>query len=586
MFRRRSCLQSWAMIVALAGCLCWQPGWAGPPITNADALLEQTWNLQTTDHARSLQQLALLNREASRLTPSQQWRLRYLNAWEALYENNYRRSEVLFQDIVQHSGDEVLADRASAMLLGQYGLTRRYTEAFELANRLAARLPQITNPAVRQLWLINLAQSLGLAGQTDLAERYARMALSTAHTDSDRCYAVSFLIVALSSGHRLASDSPELKQALATCPPTREPVYHTDLQLTQIALLVTEGHPRRALALLDKIAPALVANGYAPNKLDAALSRARALAAVGDDAGARKAALTVVAGGTSSDFDEWLKGAYEVLYRLDKKQGNAAAALAYYEQFAKLDKAYLDDVHARTLAYEEVQQHVLMHTLETEKLSQQNAALRMQQALTAKTAEASRLYIVLLLLVLTFGALAMFRLRRSQLRFQRMARLDGLTAALNHQHFMSTAESELARLEKHAAMACLIYLDLDFFKRVNDAHGHAVGDAVLQGVAASCRSQLRAADLFGRLGGEEFGILLMDCPRERALDIAERVRRAIAGMAVKCGDRPIAVSASVGMAFTDTSGYNLRQLCADADAALYRAKDGGRNRLVAAKDRA
>jgi diguanylate cyclase (GGDEF)-like protein len=222
--------------------------------------------------------------------------------------------------------------------------------------------------------------------------------------------------------------------------------------------------------------------------------------------------------------------------------------------------------------------------METENLGQQNATLRMQQALAAKTAEANRLYIVLLLLALAFGTLAMFRLRRSQLRFQRMARLDGLTATLNHQHFMSAAESELARLEKHAMPACLIYLDLDFFKRINDTHGHAAGDEVLQGVAESCRNQLRSADLFGRLGGEEFGILLVDCPRESALDIAERVRQAIASTVVMHGDRLIMVSASVGLVFTDASGYNLRQLRADADAALYRAKDGGRDRLVAANE--
>ncbi|BFI95536.1 MAG: hypothetical protein RSP_10460 [Rhodanobacter sp.] len=276
-------------------------------------------------------------------------------------------------------------------------------------------------------------------------------------------------------------------------------------------------------------------------------------------------------------MDDWLKDAYEVLYRIEKKQGHDAAALAYYEKYAALDKAYLDDINARAMAYETVQQHLLAQKLETEKLGQQNEALLLQQRLDAKTAETNRLYLVLLLVVLSFGVVWMFRLKRSQLRFKRLSHLDGLTTTYNRQHFMDEAARVLRLLEKRQGTACLAIIDLDHFKRVNDSHGHAMGDEVLRRTVNASREHLRPIDLFGRLGGEEFGILLVDCSHEQGMAIAERIRAAIEATVVECEGVVINVSTSIGLAFTAASGYDLRQLCTDADAALYRAKRGGRN---------
>ena len=552
-----------------------------PSIIDADAALKQVEVLQLTAHSRSLQQLVRLNQEATRLTPDQQWHLRYLNAWEAMYEGDYAKSEALFQEIIQHSGNPIWGDRASALLLSQFGVTRHYTEAFELANHLAARLPQISDTKTRSRVLLNLAQALGLAGQTDLAVHYARMAMGAVPDGESPCYSASSLVVALFGGHRLKPDSPELQQALVACPLTNEPIYNADLTLTLVQLYMQEGQPHKALALLDRVAAVVDANGYAPNKLTAMVTRAQALAALGDDGEARKISLAIIATRSSGDFGTWLKDAYELLYRIEKKQGHAAAALGYYEKYAELDKAYLDDVNARTMAYETVQQHVLAQKLETEQLSQQNVLLRMQQTLDAKKSEAARLYVALLLMVLGFVLLWMFRLKRSQLRFKKLSHQDGLTAIFNRQHFMAETERSLHLLEKRAGAACLVFIDLDHFKRVNDTHGHAMGDDVLCHVVAICRQQLRPADLFGRLGGEEFGILLVECSREQGMAIAERIRQAVEDARVQGGGPAVEISTSVGVAFTGAYGYDMRRLCREADAALYRAKRAGRNRVMA-----
>ncbi|GAB3793099.1 GGDEF domain-containing protein [Dyella agri] len=547
-------------------------------IADPDTYLEQTQSLATVDHPRFLQQLALLNQEAARLTSDQLWRLRYSNAWEAMYENDYPKSEALFQDIIRHAGNRALADKASATLLSQLMLTRHYPEAFELADRLAARLPKVADAEVRRSMLLNLSQSLALAGQIDLAVQYARVALTEAASGKSSCYSAASLVAGLSLGHRLKLDSPELQQAIQACTAAKVPVFSTDLQLTVVDLYRLAGQPHKALALLDRIAPSVEADGYAANKLEALVLRAQALAAIGDDDAARKAAQAVVAMQKTGD---WPRDAYEVLYRIEKKQGHTAAALDYYEKYVALDKAYLDDVNVRTVAYETVQQHVLLQKLETESLSRQNALLRMRQTLDAKTAETNRLYLALLLMALVSAALWMFRLKRSQLRFKKLSHLDGLTAIFNRQHFMSEVERTLRLLERRAGTACLVFIDLDHFKHINDTYGHAVGDDVLRQVVVASKQHLRPVDLFGRLGGEEFGILLVECTRTQSMVIADRIRLAIEETRVEDDGVVVGVSASAGLSFTDACGHDLQCLCKEADAALYRAKRGGRNRVVA-----
>ena len=184
-------------------------------------------------------------------------------------------------------------------------------------------------------------------------------------------------------------------------------------------------------------------------------------------------------------------------------------------------------------------------------------------------------------MVLASIVLWLYRLKRSQLGFKRMSHHDSLTGIFNHQHFISEAERVLRLLQKKLGHACLVSIDLDHFKQVNDTHGHAMGDAVLKRAVAICQQHLRPTDLFGRLGGEEFGILLHECSREQGMDIANRIRITIGTTPMEEDGDGISISASVGLASTDSSGYELQRLCKEADAALYRAKRAGRNRVIA-----
>lgn len=171
-------------------------------------------------------------------------------------------------------------------------------------------------------------------------------------------------------------------------------------------------------------------------------------------------------------------------------------------------------------------------------------------------------------------------------RLRGLAQSDPLTGLPNRRHF----EEQAARILVAAAAAnravALLMVDIDHFKQINDTHGHPVGDAVLKAVAGRCNDVLRDGDLFARFGGEEFIGLLTVTTQNEAVVIAERLRNAIAATPVLVGRNGIAVSASVGGATTQTPGQIdsgiLEGLIESADAALYQAKQAGRNRVIMA----
>jgi diguanylate cyclase (GGDEF)-like protein len=179
-----------------------------------------------------------------------------------------------------------------------------------------------------------------------------------------------------------------------------------------------------------------------------------------------------------------------------------------------------------------------------------------------------------------------------QERLKHAGLTDGLTGVNNRRYFDQRLIEEVARsLRTRQKLSCL-FIDIDYFKKINDTYGHTFGDLVLQGVAKLIRGQLRGADVVARYGGEEFAVLLAQSGRDLALEIAERIRRSVEGgrfdsVDGKCAD--VSVSIGIGTSgLTDVVGNPIElgeRLVNMADDALYRAKREGRNRVVGATSR-
>jgi diguanylate cyclase (GGDEF)-like protein len=174
----------------------------------------------------------------------------------------------------------------------------------------------------------------------------------------------------------------------------------------------------------------------------------------------------------------------------------------------------------------------------------------------------------------------MRRLEEANAELTRLATTDSLTGVANRRHFLVQVAAEVRRRARSGDPLAVLTLDVDRFKTVNDTYGHQAGDDVLRAFAAALRREARAVDTVGRVGGEEFMILMPETDAAAALVAAERIRRAVEAMAVATGGHVLNITVSIGVGQFGPDGETAEAVFAVADRRLYAAKNGGRNRVV------
>jgi diguanylate cyclase (GGDEF)-like protein len=182
---------------------------------------------------------------------------------------------------------------------------------------------------------------------------------------------------------------------------------------------------------------------------------------------------------------------------------------------------------------------------------------------------------------IAFIMLAMAK-ERTELRHKTASLIDPLTGIANRRSFLQDAGALAKRHLSHPKPAAVLLIDLDHFKSINDRFGHAMGDRVLEVFADTARDHVRPGDLLGRLGGEEFAVVLYDAAAEQALAVAEQMRGAFEQSTKDVEGRPINATLSVGFVYSESPVLDVPQLLAQADQALYFAKERGRNRIEVA----
>lgn len=169
----------------------------------------------------------------------------------------------------------------------------------------------------------------------------------------------------------------------------------------------------------------------------------------------------------------------------------------------------------------------------------------------------------------------------AQKKLEKLATTDFLTGINNGRHFFEISEDEINRARRYENPLSVIMFDIDHFKSINDQYGHAVGDKVLAEIADICRNNLRIVDILGRLGGEEFGVMLPNTNKENAVTVAESLRSKIESAVIRYLDASVQVTASFGVAELKNEDKQINQVLIRADDALYKSKKDGRNKVFA-----
>lgn len=325
-----------------------------------------------------------------------------------------------------------------------------------------------------------------------------------------------------------------------------------------VEALIRAGQGEAAAALGAEYAAISVKHGYATLAMQAQVQRALMRREAGDADAAIAALQGLLSGGADKLPPNLRRLVIHALYETCKRQSDFEQALRYLEQHAELERQISRDTM-------QLQTEVILIRLEVEQ-----AQARAEHALS----DARRLREKARLL-----EREQEQLRSQAAEWGRAAHEDVLTGLHNRRHAELALPLLLERARQEGKPISLSVLDVDHFKQVNDAHGHAVGDEVLRELAQLLRSNTRSADLLARIGGEEFMMVMVGTPAERALDICERLRLAVQQHDWAHLREGLQVTISLGLASGEPPS-DAKLLFERADHALYAAKRGGRNRTV------
>lgn len=274
----------------------------------------------------------------------------------------------------------------------------------------------------------------------------------------------------------------------------------------------------------------------------------------------------------------WL---HEARSHTEEALGDARAALADYRRYVVLQRS-LDALASRQQGLlASLQASARQRDLENRRLRQAQHFQRLQLAALQKVRRWQSAVLVLGVLLVLSLLLLMLQLQRRARQLRHIATVDSLTQLANRRSIYASAQEAVAGARASGRPLSALVVDIDRFKSINDRYGHPAGDRVLVAVADCCAATLRSGDLAGRAGGEEFLVLCPDTTLAEACGIGERLLQAVRALRFEAIDPALRVSISVGAATLDDTDGSLEGLVGAADRALYAAKQGGRDRLVA-----
>ncbi len=550
---------------------------------SSDPDLEQELNrvgqLLKADPQQARTALSELELAQSRFTPQQTLHFQILKASVLGFFDQHHERVAYITKFIDSVQDPNSKSKLLYQLSSSYAVLGEYEPALDAMNTSIALLPRVTDP-IAMLATLHAAVTM-------LKSLHA---YSEALSYANRLYDLPVLNQDLSAKCIASGDRVELYMLLNQRSLAREQMTEAiDLcdrnGRTYVSLIV------KALAAIDLIdhqefgnginagLPALHAFPSSMLGLDY-VSRleeglARAYLQTGRLAEAEQYGLLAYQHAESQRLVQETEKSLGTLVQIKKAKGQYPAALGYAELALAQQNILLDEQLQKNVAYQRVKFSVQDQQNQVTLLEKKNKILAIEKQLEKKNSQ--NLWLIIALGLVGAAALCFYlwKVIRQKNFLRHKTEIDGLTHISNRSHFVSSAEQAV---NSRTGIVSLILFDMDFFKRINDSFGHPVGDWVLRKVCQTVSASLRAGDLFGRIGGEEFAICLPNTDPAMAWQLAQRCRVAISEIDTEPSGVQFSLSASFGVASIgqhDSGHY--ANLMEAADKALYQAKSDGRN---------
>jgi diguanylate cyclase len=503
----------------------------------------------------------------------------FLKAYALAYKGRNQEALSLMMPLLGSQSEAVIGFRAKALAVNTLLLSRQYLDAFTYLEQLIVTLPLIEQPMAREHGLRVIAMMYNLIGRHDLALNYLGQLIDEKPSINAVCAAHQLRSEALFHSGQLKEFEQKSVEGLEYCSKHGEFLWVNIIVSFQARNMIANADYGDAIQLLTAQYAQVELTRYATlmREFDSLLAQAY-----------QKSGQTIAAKQYAIKAENSLKTntpnltQIEILLLLSqiaKAEKNYQQALDYHEKYVAAFTAYMDDKSAQQMAYHTAHSEILAQNQKIALLDKDNQLLQYEQTALKHQATLNKL-LISALVVLVFGLAVMaYRSFVARQRFKALAEYDDLTAISNRYHFSASAKAALTLCEKGRLPAALIVFDLDHFKQINDQYGHAAGDWALRQTVDICRNFMRNNDVFGRIGGEEFAILLPGCQSDKAHLLADICRDAISNIDTSASGYEFKLSASFGVTSAEISGYHLTKLIEDADTAMYQAKQLGRNKV-------
>jgi diguanylate cyclase len=544
--------------------------------------LAEADSLRSSNPKRFMEILADLENRKSEATKTESQKLRYLQAFSTIYQDRLADGVKQSTQLYKQVKDVDLQFRTGSLIANLTAITRDFSAGLPYVQSNLEIREKVKDKNIRHDGVGAAAMFYNQMGQYSLGLKYANEILNQSPAPRVKCFASS---VKLESQHVLGTlnaSNDSFDTALSDCLKLPELMAASTLRATRARYLAKSGEIDKAVVLLEREALPDVLSTHYPRLIAEIRSLLGELKlGKGELSAAQEQAEQTIALGNDIKSTQALVAAYSTLYQIAEHRGQTVKALALYKQYAEAEKAYLGDVKAREVVYAMFREQTQQQRQQLGALKRTNQVLLLRQNLERESAQKSRLAMVFLMLILAGIIFWAIQIKRHQGQLQRLAQTDTLTGLGNRHFFTQKSERALVEAARAGESAALVMFDLDHFKAINDTYGHGAGDWVLKQVGKTCSSHCRKVDYLGRIGGEEFAVLLRGFDLATAARLAEDCRSQLAQIDTRDCGYSFVVTASFGVSSTAQSGYDLSRLLSHADQMLYRAKNEGRNRVCA-----
>lgn len=544
---------------------------------NVDQLLQQADHIRSSNPEKSKSILSQIKQTP--LAGEQKDKFDYLFAYNISMNGQLNEAVIEFQKLTKANITKEIRIRAMASLLTMYAGTQNWSSGLAILPALLEETKQIKEADLSVNVLTSIAIFYNLIGEHRLAINFTSKILATDPKARAKCIAKTELLVAqLKISPDIISEN-DFHDNLEFCKSAGEDILIYSVYAIFSEYYFTIKKVDKALEVISSHINEVEDAGY--HTLTAAHYQLMAEYYLSNlqPNEAEFYAMKILSGQAQHQNGDAMATAYKVMYLISQQQQDYEVALKYYEKFSATEFAKYTQQNNKFLAIQNAKLDSIEKSNQIALLDKENALLKTQTALDRESAENDRLALALLSVVLILLFFWAYKNRRMHKKLRKLAETDELTGISNRYHFSQLANAAINYGKKSNQSLCFILFDLDFFKKINDNFGHQIGDWALKQVVIAARSVCRNNDVIGRLGGEEFGILLPGCSMEKATALAESCRLAIAAINSAESGHVFSITASFGVADIERCDYDFDKLFAAADTALYQSKDMGRNKV-------